>query len=77
MSINSKFIDWEEFEKDCESICFDCGTINDLVVFSKGVALCSKCYRVCVTCGKKIWPEDFTEYNQCLDCDYNNPIGGE
>jgi len=34
----------EEEIKDQESICFDCGSNNDLKVMSEGVALCPQCY---------------------------------
>jgi len=33
----------EEFDKDCESICFECASKDDLKVIHPGVALCKTC----------------------------------
>ena len=67
-----------EFDKDCESICFECASSDNLTVVHSGVALCIRCfleeYTTCVTCKKPVLLEDITEYKQCLECDYNNPI---
>ena len=30
--------------KDLESLCFDCGSTDGLIVKSEGVALCAKCW---------------------------------
>ena len=33
-----------EFLKDCESICFECASKDELIILHDGVALCRKCY---------------------------------
>ena len=33
----------EDILRDAESVCFDCGSTDDLKVMSPGVALCAKC----------------------------------
>ncbi len=33
----------DTFLRDCESICFECGSSEGLTVTSPGVALCPKC----------------------------------
>ena len=70
----------QEWLKDCESICFECGTDKDLKITSEGVALCPNCLekeqrfsKSCFDCQQEISQETLNKYpdtelcGECID----------